>query len=130
MRPVQSTAILPCTGASQAFYYGLPFHVGIRLMEPPGAPIHSNNKLKVIPFVLPRFLLIMRPFVTHPTVCYTLCISFKTSFQCPRLWLCYVHVFFTVIYIILFLVLTQQKLFLVINYIKFNLIYVINKKLV
>jgi hypothetical protein len=45
-------------GASQAFHYGLPFRAGIRLMEP-GAPIHGNNKLKVIPFVLPRFLLIM-----------------------------------------------------------------------
>jgi hypothetical protein len=43
--------------ASHAFHYGLPFHAGIRLMEP-RAPIHANNNLKVIPFVLPRFLLI------------------------------------------------------------------------
>jgi hypothetical protein len=46
------------SGGSQAFHYGLPFHAGIRLMQPQD-PIHSNNKLKVIPFVLPRFLLIM-----------------------------------------------------------------------
>jgi len=129
MHPAQSTAILPWPGPVRLFIMVCRSTLASGWWSP-RAPIHSNNKLKVIPFVLPRFLLIMRSFVTHPAVCYTLCISSKTSFQCPRLWVCYMHVFFKVFHITLFLVSTQHKLFLLINENKFNLIYVINSKFV
>jgi len=72
-------------GTSQAFHYGPAFYVGIRLMEP-RASIHRNNKLKVILFVLPWFLLIIWLFCDSPYG--VLC--FKTSFGCRRLLLCYV----------------------------------------
>jgi hypothetical protein len=97
------------------------FYVGIRLMEP-GASIHQNNKLKVILFVLPWFLLIIWLFCDLPYG--VLC--FKTSFECRRLLLCYIYIWKKILFYTFSF--HTAKLFLLINFIQLNLIHVINNR--
>jgi hypothetical protein len=109
------------SGASQAFHYGLPFHVGIRLMEPPG-PYSQQQQTQSDSICFTAI------FVNNVALCYSpycmLYIVYKleNEFLMPKaLALLHICILYSIAYYIIFSFVTAQKT-IFINYITINLI--------